>query len=197
MGEIPCAWSLFTAPTLEPITVKEAKDHARITHDQEDGLVLSWIMTARQMAEDALQRGLYTQTWKLTLDRFATVIHLPMAAPLQSVTTVKYYDTSGVEQTLSSTVYVVDTLSRPGRIYLAPDQSWPSLQSDRLGGITITYVVGWSTVADIPERIKQGIRMAVAAMEADREGFDGAAQAAFRAAEGCWADRVTWIPPCD
>jgi len=197
VAEIPCAWTLVTAPALEPITVNEAKDHARITQDQEDGLILSWILSARQFAEDALQRGLYTQTWKLNLDRFADEISLPMAGPLQSVTTVKYYDTSGVLQTLASTVYAVDTVSRPGRVLLAPDQSWPSLQSDRRGGVEITYVVGWSSVADIPERIKQGIRMAVAAMDADREGFSGAAEAAMRAAQACWTDRVSWIPPRD
>jgi hypothetical protein len=56
-----------------------------------------------------------------------------MAAPLQSVTTVKYYDASGVLQTLASTVYQVDTVSQPGRIVLAPTQIWPTVQANAPG----------------------------------------------------------------
>ncbi len=164
--------------------------------DQELDQFYSYIKASRQTAEEYMGRGLLTQTWKLTLSRFEDVIWLPMAAPLQSVTTVKYYDTAGVLQTLASTVYTVDTVSRPGRLVRAPVQSWPSVQLDRLSNpVEITYVVGWATAEDVPERIKQGIRLHVAYMQYDREGLDERAKYACQAASMCWSDIVYWKPP--
>lgn len=187
-----CAWIRTVEPAIEPITVDEAKLQARITHTTEDALFFSWIRTARQAAEDYLSRGLLTQTWKLTLDRFVEVIALPMAAPLQSAT-VAYYDSTGVLTTLAPTVYLVNTTSRPGCIERAPSQSWPAVQSDRWGAVEITYVVGWTTADLVPETIKQGIRAYVAYLECDREGADGTA--ALQAAHSLWSDRVWWTEP--
>lgn len=189
-------WSLVTAPILEPLTLTEAKLQAKITQTNDDSLITSYIQAAREAAETCLARGLITQTWKLELDRWADVIFLPMAAPLQSVTTVKYYDTAGVQQTLATSGYTVDTGSRPGRVVRAPDQSWPALQADRLSSaVVITYVVGWTTAALVPERIKQGLRLHVTYMDCDREGLSEYGERARQAAEACWDDRVRWIEP--
>lgn len=195
-AEIACEWTLQTGPSEEPITVDQAKRQARINHDEEDALVQSYITAARQEAEDYLGRGLLTQTWVFTLDQWAERIWLPMAAPLQTVTTVKYYDTAGAQQTLAASFYTVDLVSRPGRIVRAPGQTWPSLQSDRRSGrVEITYVVGWTSKALIPERILQGIRSYVGYLDSDREGLDPDGDKARCAAEACWSDRVYWKPP--
>lgn len=193
---VACEWILVTPPTEEPLTLAQAKTQCRITHDDENSLMLSYIASARIAAEEALARGLLTQSWKLTLSRWADVIGLPMAAPLQGVTSVQYYDATGALQTLSPTIYAVDLVSRPGRIARAAGQTWPSLQSDRrLGRIEIIYVVGWTSAALIPERIKQGIRSYVGYLDSDREGLDVAAVHARAAAEACWCDRVYWAAP--
>jgi len=190
-------WIQTLAPTIEPLSVAEAKAQARITHAVEDGLFDSYIKTARGAAEDVLARGLLTQTWKLTGPAFADVIWLPMAAPLQSVTSVKYYDPAGVLQTLATTVYTVDTVSRPGRVVRAPLQTWPTVQSDRLSGpVEITYVVGWTAKELIPERIRQGLRSYVTYLDCDRDGLEEYGVRAKEAAEACWTDRVFWKPPC-
>jgi uncharacterized phiE125 gp8 family phage protein len=191
-----CEWVLLTAPTEEPLSILDAKAQARVTHDEEDSLWQSYISAARAAAEEHMSRGLLTQTWKLILPAFADSIWLPMAAPLQSVTSVKYYDTAGAQQTLSTTVYDVDTTSRPGRIVRKPLQTWPSVQSDRLATrIEITYVVGWTAKELIPERIRQGLRLHVGYLDCDREGLDEYGEQARKAAEACWSDRVYWKPP--
>jgi uncharacterized phiE125 gp8 family phage protein len=153
VGDIGYAFGLVTAPTLEPVAIDEAKLDRRMTLVEEDGAVERWIRSARSRIEQYLKRGLLTQTWKLALDEFLDEVPLPMAAPLQSVTTIKYYDASGMQQTLSSSVYQVDTLSEPGRVLLAVNQSWPTIQADRALGVEITYVVGWATVEAIPPDI--------------------------------------------
>lgn len=198
--EVGCAWTLVTGPTTEPITVEDAKQQARITDDASDLLIASYIVSAREAAEDYMGRGILTQTWKLVLDRWANVIPLPMASPLQNgaqtAPTITYYDSDGTQQTLSTSVYAVDTVSRPGTISLAPDQDWPDLQCSRLNGnVEITYIVGWTSADLVPERIKQGIRQYVTYLDADRDGMEVRALDALLAAQRCWSDRIWWTAP--
>lgn len=194
--DVGCAWTLVTAPLSEPVSIDEVKPHARITDDNSDLVLDSFIAVAREAAEAYMGRGLLTQTWKLVLDGWANVTPLPMAAPLQSVTSVTYYDENGTQQTLATSVYAVDAVSRPGTVSLKPDQSWPSLQSARLNGnVEITYVVGWTTADLVPERIKQGIRQYVTYLDLDRDGLEVRALESLQAAERCWSDRVWWTSP--
>lgn len=188
-------WARTVAPELLPITIDEAKLQGRVIQIGEERLWLSYIGVAADIAEQYMGRGLLTQTWKLGLSGFADMIWLPMADPLQSVT-VQYYDTAGALQTLGASIYQVDTMSRPGRILRAPNQVWPAVQSDRVSPVQITYVVGWTSPALIPESIKQGIRSYVAYLAMDREGAEmfgstALADAARTAAHNCWGDRVS------
>jgi uncharacterized phiE125 gp8 family phage protein len=197
------SWALVTAPVQEPISLAEAKQHAKIRQDNDDATLQRFIQTARETGESYMARGFFTQTWQLVLDDFARVIYLPRAAPLQNdalavpstAPVVQYYDVAGALQTVATTVYLVDTVARPGRIVLAASQTWPSLQSARLSGrVVITYVIGWPTIGAIPERIKQGMRLYVAYLDCDREGLEDG-ERARKAAESCWDDRVEWIEP--
>lgn len=58
------------APTVEPVTLQEAKDFARIDIGEDDDLVASLIVTARDLAETYCKRALVTSTWALKLDGF-------------------------------------------------------------------------------------------------------------------------------
>ncbi len=194
---IRAEWTLVTGPVQEPLTLDEAKAHCAISQDDDNALVNAYLMAARGAAEQYLNRALFTQTWKLQLSDFADVIWLPMAAPLQSVTSVQYYATDGTLTTLSGGTYMVDTTSEPGRITRAPNQVWPATQADRLVTVIVTYMCGWSSVDDIPELIKHGIRMAIAQADADRTGGTVEAAASGKAAAACWdmAGRVYWREP--
>lgn len=196
VDEIAYTWSVTTGPTLEPITTEDAKAQARITDSASDGLLDAYIATAREACESYMGRGLLTQTIKAVFDHFANVIPLPQAAPLQSITTVKYYDGDGTLQTLASTVYDTNTQARPGCVVLKPGQSWPELQGDRRNGrVEITYVVGWTEAALVPELIRHGIRMYVTYLDLDRDGMDVRANDARMAAERCWSDRMWYTAP--
>ncbi len=197
-------WARTVEPVIEPLSIQEAKDHLRYSQSDVDASVYRYLKAARQAAEEARNAGLLTQTWVLNLRQFADMIWLPMAAPLQSVTSVQYYDTTGAQQTLSNTVYTVDTVCRPGRIVRTPLQSWPALQGDRLvNAITVTYVVGYTTADLVPERVKQGIRIYLSLLDSDRDGLDPNHARALDAVQACWQDRVetpeprpiTWRPP--
>jgi uncharacterized phiE125 gp8 family phage protein len=186
-------WARVVPPALEPITLADVKAQARITHDDADPLLTAYIQAARETAESTMNRGLLTQTWELVLDQFYEEMWLPRAHPLQAVTAITYYDADGTLQTLAPTFYTVETVSRPGRVVRAAGYAWPPLQADRLAGrVIIRYVVGWETVEDVPERIKQGIRLFVTYLDRDRDGSTLTGESARAAAEACWDDIVTW-----
>jgi uncharacterized phiE125 gp8 family phage protein len=188
-------WTLVTAPTDVPLTLVEAKAQCRITLTDEDTLLTSYVGAARQAAEQYLGRGLLTQTWALQLSDWADRIPLPMAGPLQSVTSVAYYNDAGTLTTLAPSTYLVDLRAEPGRVMRAPNQVWPTLQSDRLIGVVITYVVGWASAAVLPDLIKQGLRLHVTYSDA-RASADAASILA--AAQACWSlyGRLWYLPPC-
>lgn len=189
-------WVLVTGPAQEPITIDDAKRHLRISQTQDDVTIRRMLQAAREAGEDYMNRGFFTQTWKFTLARWADQIALPRAAPLQSVTTVQYYDSNNALQTLSTSIYDVDTTSRPGRITRASNQSWPALSADRhIGRVVITYVVGFTSVDLIPERWKQGIRIYLGLFDRNRDGLEVGGDKAREAAEACWSDIVQWIEP--
>lgn len=142
-----CAWQRTVDPTNEPISLAEAKLHFRVSGAAEDSKIQRDVRAARMQVEDYLHRGLVTQTWKYVQDVFSGVIPLPMAGPLVSVPSVKYYDTSGVQQTLSTSIYEVDTLSEPGCVRLAPDQVWPQTQVGKALAVEVIYVVGQAASA--------------------------------------------------
>ena len=163
---LPESDTLYTAPASEPLTRTEAKLHARIETSADDALVDSLIVAARQTAETMTGRRLISQTrevqyndWPGVKDKYQFWLPGP---PLVSVTHVKYYDSDGTEQTLSTDVYEVNTKQEPGRVTLKPDQSWPSLQSGKATPITIRFVTGYTNAAAVPDRVKIGMYMLIA-----------------------------------
>lgn len=146
--------SLVTAGTL-PVSLTEAKNHLRVTGNDDDVLIDNLITSATTSAENDTWRRFTTQTYDVFYDNFANV-EIPYGQ-LQSVTSVKYYDTDNVQQTLSSAVYDVDIVHDPGRVTLAYGQSWPSVY-DRPNAIEIRFVCGYSTV---PEDIKTAIKFKI------------------------------------
>jgi uncharacterized phiE125 gp8 family phage protein len=193
------AWTLLTAPQTEPISVDDAKLHLKVETTTEDVQLVMTIRAARAAVEEYLGRALITQTWVYTQDRWSDDIRLPRAAPLVSVTSVKYRDEAGTQQTLTSSVYLVDTASEPGRVLLAPTQSWPALQSGRPGAVEITYVAGWTTASLVPDPIRWAILLKIGGFHAFREDRAGLNEVAHPsgAVEALLAPyRVYWRPPC-
>jgi uncharacterized phiE125 gp8 family phage protein len=160
--------TLVTAPTVEPLTLTEAKDHLRVTDTEDDTYITSLITVARKYIEENYAISIINQTWDYYQDNFMDEIELPRA-PLSSVTAVTYADTDGATQTLATGVYTVDTDSTPGRIYEAYDQTWPSVQSIPKA-IKVRFVGGFSAAATgVPVDIKQAILLMVGHWYENRE----------------------------
>lgn len=162
--------SLYSGPAVEPVSLTEAKAHLRVTATDEDTLISSLIVAARQWVEEQTYRALVSQTWDLQLDKFPSgdePIRLPRA-PLQSVTSITYTDTAGASQTLSATLYVVSATRQPGVIRPAYGQVWPEAQ-DKPDAVTVRFVAGYGAAAAVPELLKSAIKLLVAQMFEQRE----------------------------
>ncbi len=145
------------APALPALSTADAKAHLRVTHSSDDDLIDSLVATATAACEEILQRSIMPQTWLIVLDAFAEVMRLARP-PLVSVSSVKYIDTDGAQQTLASSVYSVDSGYITGRVLLAYGQSWPSIR-DQKNAVEITYVTGYATAALIPSDILGAIKL--------------------------------------
>ena len=162
---------LFTAPAIEPITLTEVKEHLRIdsSNTSEDDYIDTLIEASTIYYQSKSWRQLITATYKQYLDNFpATKLEL-RKPPLQSVTSIKYQDTNGVEQTLSSSVYQVDSKSDVGRIVLADGESFPDTD-EVVNAVTIEYKAGYGDAAsDVPSLIKSSIKLIVAHLFENRD----------------------------
>ena len=54
---------------------------------------------------------------------------------------------------MSSSQYIVDANREPGRVWLAPDQTWPVVQS-RINAVEVTFVAGFGLAVDVPQDLK-------------------------------------------
>jgi uncharacterized phiE125 gp8 family phage protein len=164
-------FQLITAPVNEPITLEQAKNHLRIDVPDDDDLINALIQVARQNLEETYELAFITQTWDLYLDSFPGQNLWPWGTswqlyrgmpiewrkpPLQSITSVTYYDTAGNPTVWPSTNYIMDKVSQNNpRIGLAYGQSWPAVTLQPINGVVIRGVAGygadWTTVP-VPAR---------------------------------------------
>lgn len=159
--------NLVTAPTIEPITTAEAKTHLQVTLSSDDLYIDTLVAAARSYVENYTGRVLVTQTWDLFLDNFRSVIEIPKP-PLSSVTSVKYTDGAGVQQTLATSIYTVDTNSTPGRVFRAYSQVWPTTQDIR-NNVEIRFVAGYGNASTVPDLIKHAIKLMISHYYDQRE----------------------------
>jgi uncharacterized phiE125 gp8 family phage protein len=153
---------LVTGPAIEPVTLTEAKKHANVVATDDDALIAVLIAAARELVEEDTSRALINQTWALELhDWWTDRIELPRP-PLVSITSVKYFDVDGVEQTLPATYYDVDTRRQPGVLWWDEDVSSCPTLSDAANAVVVTYVAGYGAAATaVPARAKQAILLLV------------------------------------
>lgn len=157
---------LVTAPTVEPVTLSEVKAHCVIGHDLDDALLGVLISAAREHGESLTGRSWAAKTLEVVLDEFpAGAIELP-ASPITEVTSVKYLDADGVEQTMDAAGYTVDTDSLVGRVVA---EEWPETD-DTVNVVRVRYTAGW-TPSTIPPVLKQWLLIRVATLYEHREAL--------------------------
>lgn len=170
---------LIEAPDDEVISLADCKKALGIADTSQDAIVQQAIWAATDnldAASGTLNRALREQTWELQLrsfnDRRPAVrpFNNPLAIPLPyppllNVTSVKYLDTSGTDQTLALGVgYRVLGLGAPlERQAIAPlyQGTWPIARIDD-ASVRIRFTCGYDEDQNVmPRQLKQAVCLAV------------------------------------
>lgn len=167
-------YKIITAVATEPVALSEARLQLRLPDivTEEDSLITAWITAAREAAEHYTGRALAAQTLEAVLDEFPgddEAIDLPMP-PVASVTSIKYDDEDGVEQTLATSKYALSTYGDSRRINLTYDSEWPDTR-DQPNAVRIRFVTGYTKP---PAAVKSAILLMVAWMHENRGNEMGA-----------------------
>ena len=159
----------ITAPVLDPVTQSEIYRHLRLVEDATEKAYADAVAeVAREYVEQYSGTALLTQTWELTLDEWwSGVLELPYP-PLQSVSSIKYIDSDGVEQTLSASAYSVTTGDPVGYVQFAADTTVPVARAEA-GAIRIRFVSGYTAAANIPASLRQAVLLMTAQWFENRE----------------------------
>lgn len=162
--------TLKEAPKEEPLTLGEIKTHLRIDADltEDDADLTVAIAVAREHIERTRGLALVTQKWTAWGNSFYEHCIELRKRPIVSIDSVKYLDSNGVLQTLSPTLYQVDTKSFVPRVMPAYGQCWPTGRLD-LNAVQIDCTFGYGPAAKVPDSIKWAIRLLVGHWYENRE----------------------------
>lgn len=170
--------TLITPPALA-VDLAAAKEALRVDGDEQDALVEAWLRGIIDHAEHATQRSFIAQTWRTVLPGFPAALRLP-SSPVISITSVKYIDTAGIEQTLpESAYYVADDCLLP-----AYGTTWPATR-DQANAVTVEAVYGYG---ESPDDVPHGIRLYLIAALAQQ--FDPAIRPEKDAVRASFIDRL-------
>jgi len=160
---------LVTAPTLEPITVQEAKEHLYIDTADNDSYVSTVVKAATNHIENWTRRAIMTQTWDYWIDGFPSCNYITLPfGNLQSVTSIIYKESDWAsaldDVTMTPTTdYLVETNGTGlGRIVLPYAVTWPAGALYPSNPIKIRFVCGWTTQALVPSNIKAAVKLVCA-----------------------------------
>lgn len=139
-------------PDSEIISLVAMKEFLKDRLDQttNDNRILSLIISARMHAERHTHRSMCKKQYMMSLSRFPNlycdktdIINL-WYPPLVGNLEIKYIDSNGVEQSLTSgTNFQVDFAGEPGRVAPIAQSAWPSTKWGVLNAVRIFYKAGY------------------------------------------------------
>ncbi len=151
---------LVTLPTVEPVSLAEAKAHLRLMADQtdDDALVSALIATGRRLIEQRLGIALVAQQYRAKWSAGATFLELPNP-PLLTGEDYPLSVTVGGEA-LSASDYTLEEDARPAELEL------DERPSDE---VVVTYWAGNATAAAVAPQLRSALLLIVGHLYAHRE----------------------------
>lgn len=158
---------LITPNAVLEVSLIDAKAQLGIDGTDLDATVTAWIKGVVAYAEHQTGRVILNQTWRTILDTFPDAIRLPYS-PCSSVTSVKYLDSAGVEQTLNALDYELSSENQAAYVVPAYGKTWPTTY-DKINAVKVDAVFGYGAlITDVPSDYKLFILAKL------REQFDSA-----------------------
>lgn len=176
-------------PQQRVLTREDVKTQARIETTYYDDLVDKLILAAEQRLDGPrglLGRALRPQTWRMEMVDWPSnrCIEIPLP-PLIAVTAITYLDTSGTEQTLSTSLYrVIDLDESPSLVVPQINStSWPAVAVGEPDAVRVLFDAGYRSEDSpeneaIPEPIREAAIVVAHALydDPDYEGIPKVAE---------------------
>lgn len=181
---------LITAPTLNAVTVTEAKIQLEIpaSFTDRDDYILMLIQAAERTLEERTNIAFLTQVREEYFDNWGWYRTNDLVSyPFQGDLSVKYYDQDNAEQTLDSESYLVHH-DRGTSVEILSGISLPSLY-ERRGAVKIRYTAGWTSADLVPSDLKLAILKKIAQLYDDRLDRPGSEAFTFKNVPGA-AERM-------
>lgn len=163
-----------TDPGAEPVTLAEAKQHLKLDHVSEDGLIEGLIRAAREEVEASTGLALIDQSWRLTLDRVPVTKVVRIAChPIREILSVTAFGADGEGALVEPATYMLDPHSRPARLWFSQR---PEARR-AMNGIEIDLVAGFGEAGpDVPDALRRAVLVLVAHWFEFRAAFGPKAQ---------------------
>lgn len=158
-----------------PVPLALARQNLRAEHyNSDDELISAYIRSAAAVIENNFDFSLLPRTFQEQHRRFPSVrgaVYL-RKRPIAEIVSVQYLDTNGIQQTLSSSDYVLTQKNDYSLLTPTPGQQWPcvlTLPEEGPPGVLITYNAGYDDCEKIPANIRHAILLYVAWLYERRE----------------------------
>jgi uncharacterized phiE125 gp8 family phage protein len=172
-------WKVIAAPTEEPITIEEARNHleaaryAEVDSDgapdpvdeADDAMIMDKLAAAREHCEAFLGLSLSIRTLEIAMDEFPAKqlsggdigIEFPMG-PVREVVSVTYGETSD-GMSLAAEDFTLDDYSKPSRL-MPIASAWPVV-TNATNTVKVRYLAGYGVDSDGGEPLPKSMRAAI------------------------------------
>jgi len=148
---------LMVSPSIEPVSIEEMKEIARISDDSFDNILPSLIKAGREAAENFQNRVYLTQTWEESFDTFPDMPLIVSKQPLQKLESVICIAEDGTEIELDVNDFVVSI--RSNKIWFKKGKRWPKITLQDYDSVIFRYKAGIEDPALVDEVVKTAIKV--------------------------------------
>lgn len=176
-----------TQPVVEPVTLRQLKQHLRIEHDEDDEYLIALIAAGRHYAEARCDRCFIDTQLEMQTDTFPAAIELPLPMPPFSPTPgrqaieVSYLNSAMVRLTMAETepavssnpgTFLAQRIGTPAILTPAVNGYWPVTGPVR-SAVTIRWWAGYGPDATtVPRGVVHAILMLAAHWYGNREAVN-------------------------
>ena len=163
---------LVNDPTTKVVSYADIKSQLRIDSNDEQNLLEAYIDAATDMAENYCNRHFITHQYKLYFNEQVNKASLifPNCTLEETGSNKPVNWTDASESAQSSDKAYIDAFSNPSLVYLSSDFPGTTLKDNSANTFYFWFNTGYGTnSADVPEAIKQAIKLIVADMYYFRE----------------------------
>lgn len=164
----------------EPLTTAELKAHLRKTTDDEDDLIATYGVAAREWCEEYTGHTLVQREVEDSFSSwgdYLTLRHQPITVGDPTPTLVVTFTDEDGDETEYETRVIRDQ-RYPWTIYPPFGDAFPTLFDN--GTIVVAYTAGYADAAAVPEKFKWAIKILTASMFEERGAISEGAMQAVR-----------------